>query len=422
MEIEMNGRELALKALIEFENKGKTLKNFSNISKGEKADKDIQKAYDYYYGTVKMIKRLDYVLERHLKNKKLKGLPLPIRNILREGAYGLLFTRDPDHAVVNESVNLAKRFGHNGTASLVNAVLRNLHPVTYPEEPLKHLSTFYSFPEFLVRLLMDEYGEKTENILRESNHPPVRTIRVNRLKASPREVLKNLIDEGYYAKKIEGREYNLLTESGVVYSDSFKRGYFQIQGVTQTMNTEILSAEEGEVILDLCSAPGTKSTGIAEIIGDKGIVLSVDKRDLYLVASNAERLGIKSIYPIKADVKHFRVTQADKILLDVPCSGTGVMGKKGELRWNFTPESLNRLIALQREMLSAAAENLKEGGVLVYSTCSILPQENEKQVQWFLEQNPDFIVKCACGEDTFIRNLPGDPYYDGGFGAVLIRR
>lgn len=418
----MNGRELALKALIEFENGKKTLKSFVELRKGEKADRGIQKAYDYYYGTVKMIKRLDYVLERHLKNKELKSLPLPIKNILREGAYGLLFSADPDHAVVNESVNLAKKYGHNGTASLVNAVLRNLHPVTYPEEPLEYLSTFYSYPEFLVHQLMDEYGEKTENILKESNRPPVTTIRVNRLKTTSEEVIKELIEEGFDAKRIEGREYNLLTNSGAIYSDSFKRGYFQVQGVTQTMNTEILSAKEGEIILDLCSAPGTKSTGIAEIIGDKGIVLSVDKKDLYMVASNAERLGIRSVYPIKADVKYFRVAQADKVLLDVPCSGTGVMGKKGELRWNLTPESLSRLVALQRELLSAAAENLKRGGVLVYSTCSILPQENEKQVQWFLEENPDFIVKCACEGDPFIRNLPGYPYYDGGFGAVLIRR
>lgn len=418
----MNGRELALKTLIEFESGERPLKSFKELRKGVKADRDVQKAYDYYYGTVKMVKRLDYILEKHLKNKELKSLPLPIRNILREGAYGLLFSADPDHAVVNESVNLAKKYGHNGTASLVNAVLRNLHPVTYPLEPLKYLSTFYSFPEFLVRQLMDEYGEKTENILKESNRPPVTTIRVNRLKTTSEEVLKELIEEGFDAKKIEGREYNLLTDSGVIYSDSFKRGYFQVQGITQTMNTEILSAKEGEIILDLCSAPGTKSTGIAEIIGDKGIVLSVDKKGLYMVASNAERLGIRSVYPIKADVKHFRVAHADKVLLDVPCSGTGVMGKKGELRWNLTPESLSRLVALQRELLSAAAGNLKRDGVLVYSTCSILPQENEKQVQWFLEENPDFIVKCACEEDPFIRNLPGYPYYDGGFGAVLIRR
>ncbi len=418
----MRGRELALKALIEFENKGKTLKDFAEARKGEKSDKGIQKAYDYFYGTVKMIKRLDYILEKHLKKRKLKSLPLPIRNILREGAYGLLFTHDPDHAVVNESVNLAKKFGHNGTVSLVNAVLRNLHPVAYPEEPLKYLSTFYSFPEFLVSMFMDEYGEKTEDILKESNRPPVTTIRVNRLKTTPEEVLKDLKEEGFKAEKIEKREYNLLTEGRVIYSDSFKRGCFQIQGVTQTMNTEILAPKKGEIILDLCSVPGTKSTGIAEIIEDKGIVLSVDKKDLYMVVRNAERLGIKSIYPVKADVKNFWVSRTDRILLDVPCSGTGVMGKRGDLRWNLTHESLSRLVNLQKEMLSAAAKNLKKKGILVYSTCSILQEENEKQVQWFLEENPDFIVKCAGDDGPFIRNLPGCPFYDGGFGAILIRR
>ncbi|MBN1695541.1 hypothetical protein JW879_09105 [candidate division WOR-3 bacterium] len=418
----MSGRELALKALIEFESKGKTLKDFAETRKGEKTDKAVQKAYDYFYGTVKMVKRLDYILDKHLKKKKLKSLPLPIRNILREGAYGLLFSGDPDYAVVNESVNLAKKFGHNGTVSLVNAVLRNLHPVSYPEEPLKYLSTFYSFPEFLVRLLIDEYGERTEEILKESNRPPVTAIRVNRLKATAEVVLNDLRKEGFKAERIEERKYNLSTESRVIYSNSFKKGFFQIQGVTQTMNIEILSPKKGEIILDLCSVPGTKSTGIAEIMGDMGKVLSVDKKDLHMVISNAKRLGIKSIYPVRADARNFWVSRADRILLDVPCSGTGVMGKRGDLRWNLTFESLRRLVKLQREMLNCAARNLKRGGVLVYSTCSILSEENEKQVERFLEENSDFIVECAGDNGPFIRNLPGCPFYDGGFGAVLIRR
>jgi len=269
---------------------------------------------------------------------------------------------------------------------------------------------------------MDTYGEKTEDILKASNLPPVTSIRINTLKATPDEVLKDLNEEGFKVEKIKKRENNLLTESSTIYSKSFKKGSFQVQGVTQTMNTEILFPEKGEVILDLCSVPGTKSTGIAEIMGDDGFVLSVDKKDLRVVVRNAERLGIKSIYPIRADVRNFRVAKADRILLDVPCSGTGVMGKRGDLRWNLSAESLSRLVNLQKEIFSCAAKNLKKDGVLVYSTCSILPEENEKQVQWFLEENPDFIIEGAGDGDPFIRNLPGIPYYDGGFGAVLIRR
>jgi 16S rRNA (cytosine967-C5)-methyltransferase len=412
----MNGRELALKALIEFESSGKTLKNMTEAKKGERADRDIQKAYDYFYGTVKMIKRLDFILDEHLKKKKLKNLPLPIRNVLREGVYGLLFSHDPDHAVVNETVNLAKKYGHNGTAALVNAVLRNLHPVVYPGDRVKHLSAFYSFPEFLVGRLIETYGEKTEDILRDSNLSPVTTIRVNRLKATPEQVLEDLKKEGFKAEKIETREYNLLTESGVVYSDSFKKGNFQIQGVTQTMNAEMLSPQRGEIILDLCSVPGTKSTAIAEIMEDDGIILSVDRKKLHQVVRDTERLGIKSVYPVRADVRDFHVKRADRVLLDVPCSGTGVMGKRGDLRWNLSPSSLKRLIELQRQILSSAAKNLQKGGVLVYSTCSILPDENERQIEWFVSKNPDFIIERA------VLNLPGQPFYDGGFGAVLIRR
>lgn len=418
----MKGRELALKALMSFESGRKNLKDFEEVRKRTATDNSVQKAYDYYYGTVKMVKRLDYILDKHLDKSSLKSLPSAIRNILREGAYGLLFSDDPDYAVVNESVNLAKKFGHNGTASLVNAVLRNLHPVNYPEEPVKYLSTFYSFPEFLVRLLLDEYGEKTEGLLKESNRPPVTTIRVNRLKTTGEKLLSDLKEKGFKAEKIEKREYNLLTESGVIYSESFKRGDFQIQGVTQTVNTEILSPEKGEVILDLCSVPGTKSTGIAEIMGDVGFVLSVDKKDLSMVVRNANRLGISSVSPVRADVKSFKVSRADRILLDVPCTGTGVMGKRGELRWNLNPKSLSRLGSLQRELLDSAARNLKKNGVLVYSTCSILQEENEKQVQWFLEKNPDFVIERTGEEKDFILNLPGNPFYDGGFGARFRRR
>jgi len=419
----VNGRELALKALIGFENERKTLKDFTGNGKKEKPDKNMGKAYDYFYGTLKMRKRLDFILDKHLKNKKLNSLPVPIRNILREGAYGLLFSKDPAHAVVNESVKLARKFGHNGTAGLVNAVLRNLQPVSYPKDRTKYLATFYSFPEFLVELLLKVYGDKTEDILKASNLPPVTSIRVNTLKATPDEVFRNLEKEGFKTERVKGRERNLLTESKAIYSESFKKGLFQVQGITQTINTEILRPKKGEIILDLCSFPGTKSTGIAEIMEDDGMVLSIDKKDLSLVVKNAQRLGIKSVYPVIADVRNFSVSRVDRILLDVPCSGTGVMGKRGDLRWNLSMESINRLVDLQRDLMSSAAKNLERGGVLVYSTCSILPRENEEQVRWFLDKNPDFkVVECADDKNPFIQNLPGKPYYDGGFGAVLIRR
>jgi 16S rRNA (cytosine967-C5)-methyltransferase len=419
----MNGRELALKALIGFENKGKTVKDFTGNEKKGESDINMGKAYDYFYGTIKMIKRLDYILDKHLKNKDIKSLPVPIRNILREGAYGLLFSKDPAHAVVNESVKLARKFGHNGTAGLVNAVLRNLQPVSYPEDRIKYMATFYSFPEFLVRLLMKVYGDETEDILKASNLPPVTSIRVNTLKATPPEVLRNLVKEGFKTERVKERERNLLTESKAIYSESFKKGYFQVQGITQTINTEILGAERGEIILDLCSFPGTKSTGIAEIMNDDGLVLSIDKKDMSLVVENSKRLGIKSIYPVIADVLNFSVSDADRVLLDVPCSGTGVMGKRGDLRWNLSMESLKRLIEIQKKLLSSAAKNVKKGGFLVYSTCSILPEENEGQISWFLDNNPDFkIVECAGDNNPFIQTLPGKPYYDAGFGAVLIRR
>ncbi|MEO0292921.1 MAG: 16S rRNA (cytosine(967)-C(5))-methyltransferase RsmB [candidate division WOR-3 bacterium] len=422
----IRGRELALIALINFEKKKKIpskLGGFKIIEKGNKPNREIQKAYDYFFGTVKMIRRIDYILEKHLKNKRLEELPLPIRNILREGVYGLLFSGDPEYAVVNEMVNLAKKFGHNGTVALVNAVLRNIHPVEYPKERIEYLSIYYSFPEFLVRMLLKDYGDEiTEKILKESNKPPITTIRVNRIKVTPEEVVQELKKKGFKVQEIENRKYNLISESKVIYSESFKKGHFQIQGVTQNINIELLSPQRGEIILDLCAAPGTKSTGIAELMEDEGIVLAVDKKNLHLISQNAKRLGIKSVYPVKADVLNFSVKEVDRILLDVPCSGTGIMNKKGDIRWNLTEESLERLIKLQREMLWKASENLKPGGILVYSTCSVLKRENEEQIEWFLREKSGFTIDYAKNNDIFIKNLPEEPFYDGGFGAIIRRR
>jgi len=408
--------------LIQFEKRGLTLKDSLEVEKGKFPNREIQKAYDYFYGSLRLRKRLDYILEKHLRKYKLIDLPVTIRNILRQGAYGILSSRDPDYAVVNQSVDLAKKYGHKGTASLVNGVLRNLHQVEYPEEPLKYLSIFYSFPEFLVKKIMNAYGEDTERILEASNKVSPTSIRVNRLKTTPAALIELLKEEGIRVTKCKESDYNLLTEGNVLYTKSFREGLFQVQGVTQTINTEILAPEKGEIILDLCSAPGTKSTGIAELMGDDGLILSVDIKDLDKVVSNCRRLGIKSVYPIQADVRGFNVRSSDRILLDVPCSGSGVMAQRGALRWRITLDSLKRLKTLQMELLNASVRNMKSGGILVYATCSILPEENEDQIYRFLKENSDFTIEWALEDKPFFINFPGGWASDGGFGAIIRRR
>ncbi|MCK4818061.1 hypothetical protein KA005_19990, partial [bacterium] len=277
-------------------------------------------------------------------------------------------------------------------------------------------------PMWLVRKLLDAYGDRCEKILEESNKPPRISIRVNRLKKKVSELQKVLKKEGVETEKSEISDYNLFTDGAVLYTNAFKDGLFQVQSIPQTLFTLLLSPKRGEVILDLCSSPGGKSTGIAEIMGDKGMILSVDIKNLDKVVSNCLRLGLRSVYPIKADVRDFSVSRADRIMLDVPCSGTGVMAKRGDLRWNIKPESLGSLKSLQLELLNNAARNLSTGGVLVYATCSILPEENEEQVYRFLKDNTDFELEPLDSSNPFIVKVPGFGTMDGGFGAKIRKK
>lgn len=341
---------------------------------------------------------------------------------MRLGIYGIQYSNDPDYAVVDSYVTLARKYGHNGTASLVNGLLRNLHPVEYPKDRIKYLSIFYSYPEWLVKKLLDAYGEGCEKILKVSNEPPRISIRVNRLKISISELQELLKKEGIETKKSEISDSNILTGGNVIYTNAFEDGFFQVQSVTQTLITKMLSPERGEVILDLCSSPGGKSTGIAEIMDDEGMILSVDIKNLNKVISNCRRLGLGSVHPIKADAREFYVSMVDRIMLDVPCSGTGVMGQRGDLRWNITHKSIESLKRLQQELLNSASKNLNPGGILVYSTCSILPEENEEQVYRFLKENPNFELEPLDSDEFFISKIPGFGNQNGGFGAKIRKR
>lgn len=324
--------------------------------------------------------------------------------------------------MVDSYVTLARKYGHNGTASLVNGLLRNLHPVEYPKDRIKYLSIFYSYPEWLVQKLLDAYGEGCEKILKVSNEPPRISIRVNRLKISISELQELLKKEGIETKKSEISDSNILTGGNVIYTNAFEDGLFQVQSVTQTLITKMLSPERGEVILDLCSSPGGKSTGIAEIMDDEGMILSVDIKNLNKVIFNCIRLDLGSVHPIKADAREFYVSMVDRIMLDVPCSGTGVMGQRGDLRWNITHKSIESLKRLQQELLNSASKNLNPGGILVYATCSILPEENEEQVYRFLKENPNFELEPLDSDEFFISKVPGIGTQNGGFGAKIRRK
>jgi 16S rRNA (cytosine967-C5)-methyltransferase len=422
MEDKIEGRELALKSLIKYEKNGLTIRESSEEDRASSLNKNIQKAYDYFYGTIRHLKKLDYIISKHLRKYNLFDLPLPIRNILRLGVYGIQNSGDPDYAVVDSYVKLARKYGHNGTASLVNGILRNLHPVDFPEDRIEYLSIFYSHPRWLIEKLLCIFGDESEKILERNNEIPRISIRVNRLKTSTLNLKRRLKEEGIDIESSNFSEYNLLTGGNVLYTGAFKEGFFSVQSVTQTLITEMLSPKRGEVILDLCSSPGGKSTGIAEKMEDNGVVVSVDLKNLHKVFYNCKRLGIKSVYPVRADAREFHIKKVDRIMLDVPCSGTGTLGQKADIRWKITPMSLESLKSLQRTLLNNAAKNLKPDGTLLYATCSILPEENEEQVCGFLDKNKDFELNPLTSNELFLSKIQGLGAQTGGFAAKIRRK
>ncbi len=342
----------------------------------------------------------------------------------------------PGYAAVNESVELAKRSGGAGWARLVNGVLRNylrrgkVDPASI-SDPVEALAVQESHPEWLVRRWVARYGlEDTRRLCQYNNRRPHVTLRVNRRKTTVAELRAALQEAGietepstYFEDFLKVRNAQGLTDTR-----AFKDGWFAIQDESTALPVRLLAPEEGETVLDLCAAPGGKSAYLAELQGDRGRVLAVDlsARRLSRVQENVRRLGLRSVQPLVADGTQLQVRPVDKILLDAPCSGLGVLAKRADLRWKRRPEDLARAAERQRALVAHAAQLLRPGGVLVYSTCTIEPEENEQVVEEFLRTHPDFAVDAWApeGVDSALRDGPywrTLPHVHGTDGTFAVR-
>ena len=356
------------------------------------------------YGTLSHQITLDYVLNQHLK-RPLDTMPVPVRNILRMGAFQLLFLdRVPDRAAVDESVKLAHKYGHRGTIGLVNAVLRKVASSPIIDWPSKdtdlvhYLSVRYAHPQFLVARYLQQFGsEETEQLLQANNEPPKFTIRVNTTRtdvASLSATLRELgivVEPGIYVPEVL-----YLSKTPSFEGETFQQGMYIVQGEASALCAHFLDPQPGETAVDLCAAPGGKTTHIAELMRDTGIVYAFDinPKRLGLVRQNAERLRLKSIRTVAAPAQEARSTiqQADRVLLDAPCSGFGVLRHKPDIRLNRSEASIKELAELQRELVLKAADLVKIGGTLVYSVCTTEQEETTDVVEWLLSNRPDFVV------------------------------
>jgi 16S rRNA (cytosine967-C5)-methyltransferase len=391
------------------------------------------------HGTTKMRRRLDYVLSLFLE-RKLEELTPWIRNILRMGLYQIDFLdKVPERAAVDESVKLAKKFGHRGTVALVNAVLRSYlrdrGRITFPsreENRIENLALFYSFPDWMVERWLELLGEEqTVKLCEAFNKRPQLSCRVNSLKTD-----KEALQGTFRREKIKFRPGRFLKNFYTVESKidlerfaPLRQGWVYFQDESAGLPVELLDPQPGERILDLCAAPGGKSTYIAERMGDQGKVLAIDasKRRLKTVQENCKRLGVRSVALCCADARDYRCSEVDRILVDAPCSALGTLGRHSDARWTKQEGDLARLQKLQLEILFNAAELLRTGGVLVYSTCTIAPEENDSVIERFLEARGDFNLRNSSeflgsevvDQNGMVRTLPHIHKIDGSFACRL---
>ena len=359
------------------------------------------------YGVVRRQRTLDALIDL-LGTKLARQQPIELRLILQLGLYQLRYCdRIPESAAVNTSVELAKINGMDKLAGVVNGLLRNYlrqtvkeDPLKLPPEPVSRLGILHSFPDWIVSNWLEQLPiEETDKLLSCFNRSPQIDLRVNILKTTVDQVTNALETAGIFVTTIPHLPQALRLTSHVGAIDKlpgYREGWWIVQDSSAQLVTHLLDPQPGETIIDVCAAPGGKTTHIAELMGDRGRIIALDRhaKRLDRVRANCDRLQLTSIQLQTGDSRQFNfVEQADKVLLDVPCSGLGTLHKRPDIRWRQTPAKIAELVRLQRELLAVAATWVKPKGILVYATCTINLLENEKVIQSFLEDNPDWSLK-----------------------------
>ena len=365
------------------------------------------------YGTLRWRGRIDFYLSK-LLNQELESLEPLVASTLRLGAYQILFCdRIPESAAVDQAVHCARAVGSARATGLVNAVLRRLAreaetlaTPTLEEDPLAHLVHDLSLPRWIASRCIDLFGaEEAARFAEACNRPPPLTARANRLRITRDELVEKVRPRFPDARACEISPDGVRLGHGgdPGQDDTFRQGLYTVQDEASQLVVDLLDPQPGERVLDTCAAPGTKTTAIAERTGDTGLVLALDRnaRRLGLVARAARRLQLPSVHTLQRDATrslhdlpipgagpadadpHF-----DRVLVDAPCSGLGSMRRNPDARWRVRPEDAVHLVEIQKALLARAAEVLRKGGCLVYSTCTVLPEENQALVQGFLEDNP----------------------------------
>lgn len=399
-------RSLAIKVLHEVEEKDGysniVLEKFLKENREKLTKQDIGFLTELVYGVITWKLTLDKIIQKY-SNIKLKKIASWTIQILRIGAYQILFLdKVPVSAAVNESVNLAKKYAPKSTG-FVNAILRKVKKEDKEElekidNEVEKIMYTTSNPGWMVKELLKEYPlETVEKICKNSNNRGEVSIRVNQLKITKKELQEILQKEGIESVEANLSDFLFIKKGkDLIHLSSYKEGLFTIQDQSAGLSSILLEPKEGDNILDACSAPGGKTTYLAELMNNKGKIEAWDlyENRLKLVEENAKRLGISIIQTKVNDATDGKEEKEkyDKILLDVPCMGLGVIRKKPDIKWQKKKEDIGDICKMQYRILQNVSKKLKTGGRLIYSTCSILKQENEEIIKQFLTENPEFTL------------------------------
>ncbi len=414
----MNAREAALSALCEVD-EGVNLKNaLGKIFEKDELSEDTRAlANELAFGTLRHREEIDEII-RETYNSDFMALDLTLKNVLRIAVYQYLFLdRIPIYAIVNEAVNFGRTIKERG---LINAMLRSIIRN-------KRVQALRVPRAWVLTQIVDAYPVDGEKIIESFKIRPTPYIRVNLLKSNVKEVEEKLNAFGMEFKKANWfPEFKAVNRLGsIINSAIMKQGIISIHDEAQGLICHLVAPKPGEKIVDLCAAPGSKTTCMAELMKNEGMVLAVEVSEvrMKMVLENALRLGIDIIRPVIADGRNYLIEGFDKVLVDAPCSNSGVIAKRPEVKERVNSKVIKRLAKLQYDLISNASKFLRVGGSLIYSTCSILPQENEEVVALFLENHPNFTVEPVKDftpiGDTYLKVLPGEYYTDGVFAARL---
>ncbi len=442
----ITARELTLNIIMEV-HQNKSYVNFllpEKLEKSQLSKLDRALTTELVCGVLRMEGTIDWILSQFSSRKIDKILP-EVLDILRIGIYQLIYlNKIPPHAVIDESVKLAKKNFHQGVANFVNGILRTINreknKIVYPRKEdnlIDYISVKYSHPKWLVQKWISELGpEETEDLCKANNVRPKLKLRTNLIKITPDKLANLLKKRGIITTSGSFLDECLMVVEGFNLASlrEFKEGFFFIQGESSMLVSRIVNPKAGDTILDICAAPGGKTTHLAEIMKNQGQIIAVDlhRNRLKLLEDSCKRMGIKIAVPVQADATKLGETinkPVDKVLLDAPCSGLGTLAKRPDARWQKSLRQIKELAVLQQKLLKSASSFVKCGGSLVYSVCTISKEETIDTINFFLHEHPEFKLEdinsqlplSLKSKNKWLQLLPNEHQTDGMFIAGLIR-